>query len=222
MSAALVWVEAGRMRAHNIGRDKPANVGRAEGADVHVDDHSVSREQAVIRFDGTGFRVANRSGTNPTRVNGQPTEQETPVHDQDELSMGMLNLRFHDLGVHDSISGPVCSHCGRENKATDKDCWFCGTSLVSAVSTLRTRRQVVGRVVAADGRFLDLYDGQSAVLSGGAPAFRQQGEETGGGSEVSASKRGLTVTEAGGETRQLQTGDVLEAGGTSYLVIVRG
>ncbi len=132
-----------------------------------------------------------------------------------------MKLRFHDLGVHDTISGPICSHCGRENNSTDKDCWFCGTSLVTAASTLRKRRHVVGRLVAGDGQFLDLYEGQSATLTGGPPAVRQQGGDAKAGTDVTASEGGLSATEGEGAGRRLQTGDVLEAGGTRYVVIVR-
>lgn len=216
MSGAVTWEHADGPRAANVGRDRPAGIGRAEGAEIRVTDNSVSRQQATIRFDGARFVMANLSRTNPTLLNGRPVEAEAPLSDGDELLLGAVRARFHDLGVHDTISGPICSHCGRENNATDRDCWFCGTSLVSAQSALRKRRHVVGRLVDGRGGHLDLYAGQSAVLAGDAPTLRQEATAHGEGMEVTASEAGLT---AGGG--RLSTGQVLEAGGMRYVVIVR-
>lgn len=230
MSGAFTWLEAGQPRARSLGREQPATIGRAEGADVRVEDTSVSREQAVVRFDGTSFRIANVSRTNPTRVNGQQLAEEVPLRDQDELLLGAVKLRFHDLAAHDAISGPICSHCGRENSATDKDCWYCGTSLVSAHSTLRSRRLVVGRIVADGGPFLDLHDGQSATLGGGPPLLRQAQSQVGGSTEVAAAGGRLSVAGAAGATvngtaatapQELKAGDVIEAAGMRYQVILR-
>lgn len=217
MSGAVTWGGPDGPRAANVGRDRPASIGRAEAVDITVDDASVSRAQATIRFDGSRFLLTNQSRANPTRVNGLRVEEESALGDGDDLLLGAVMLRFHDLGLHDTIGGPICSHCGRENNATDKDCWFCGTSLVSAASVVRKRRQVVGRLVAADGQHLDLYAGQSAMLAGRAPTLRHQGAGDVEGTEVTASDSGLTAAEA----RELRTGDVLEVGGMRYVVIVR-
>ena len=225
MSGALTWRDSDAPRARNLDRAGSTSIGRAEGATVRLDDAEVSRDHADIHFESGHFVLANRSRTNPTRINGRPVE-DAVLRDQDELLLGAVTLRFHDLGAHDAISGPICSHCGRENKATDKDCWYCGTSLVSAVSTLRTRRLVVGRILAETGESLDLYAGQSATLGQGAPALLLapgQGESASAPpTEVSATEDGMVVAgTADGTGQSLTTGDIVEANGARYVIIVR-
>lgn len=225
MSGALTWRESDAPKARNLDSGGSTTIGRAEGTTVRLDDAEVSRDHAEIHFEGGSFVLANRSRTNPTRINGRPVE-EAVLRDQDELLLGAMTLRFHDLSAHDTISGPICSHCGRESKATDRDCWYCGTSLVSALSTLRTRRLVVGRILAETGEFLDLYPGQGATLGQGAPALLQApgpGESASEPpTEVSATEDGMVIAgTADGKGKSLRTGDVVEASGERYVIIVR-
>jgi hypothetical protein len=223
VSGALTWRESDIPRARNVDRDRSTTIGRSEAATVHLSGGEVSREHAEIHFDGQTFVIANRSRTNPTFVNGQPTVNVV-LRDQDEVSLGGVQLRFHDLGAHDAISGLMCSHCMRENEAIAKDCWYCGTSLVSAPSSLRTRRPVVGRIVSETGEFLDLFAGQSASLDRGRPLIRHApNHESAEGSaiEVSATDDGLTIADTLGDVRRLTTGDIVDAPGARFVIIIR-
>ena len=226
MSGAVSWEEGGKLRAESLVLARPVVIGRGDASDIQLTDASVSREHAVIEFRVGRYLVTNRSRTNPTLLNGNAAADGAPLNDGDLLVLGTVPVRFHDLSSGDGISGPMCSHCGRENKSTDKDCWYCGTSLVYAASTLRTRRQVVGRVVAASGEFLDLYAGQSARLGEGMPSLIQapgQNEPAlAGWAEVSAAQDGLLLSAGdGAQGRALSTGDTVDAGGARYVVIIR-
>ena len=98
---------------------------------------------------------------------------------------------------------------------------------------------VVGRVIAASGESIDLFAGQSASLAGGPPTLRQQiagasepaaaESPPDGATQVEATADGLSLKDGqpnGAESRpdsgrKLATGDVVEARGARYVVIVR-
>jgi len=73
-------------------------IGRAGGRpnDVEVTDDSVSKDQASIYYDGArrAFSIANESGTNPTKVNGQQISGPTQIENGSVIEMGRTVLRF--------------------------------------------------------------------------------------------------------------------------------
>jgi hypothetical protein len=64
--------------------------------DIEVNDDTVSKEQASIYYDAQRkeFSLANESGTNPTRLNGQPIAGPTVLANDALIEMGRTVLRF--------------------------------------------------------------------------------------------------------------------------------
>jgi hypothetical protein len=178
--------------------------------------------------------IENRSSTNPTQVDGASPAGPLPLNDGSHVDVGGYRLTFWDLAAGDQYSGPVCSHCHRENSETDADCWFCGTSLVNAPTSIRTRRNVVCRLIASDGTAFDLID-QKALL------FRPDGTEQKGARNVNPADptvssvdgrpavrgsgitvEGATAQSAGGEQAHiLSSGDRIRIGDRPFVAIVR-
>lgn len=231
--AAFVWTVNEKRQVVPI-PDTGGSVGRSPDSDVRIDEATVSRQQATIRAQGDGWLIENASSTNPTRLNGAPVEQPSPLSDGDRVEIGTASLVFHDLSAADRLSGPVCSHCSRENLAGDSDCWFCGTSLVNAPTTILRRLPAVVRFVAESGETHDLLpdeilttrpDGTSMVaraeakIADGAPQIRASGDAA----QVIATGEDMIKVNGAPSTPEmlLATGDSLELAGTTFLVIMR-
>jgi predicted component of type VI protein secretion system len=236
-AVALSWAENGRVRAAPLGPAAPGLIGREAGAAVELADPTVSRRQAVLNERDGRYLIENLSRTNPTRVNDATLQRAAELSDGDRIKAGSVLLFFHDLASHDTIQGPVCSYCHRENKSTDKDCWYCGTSLVNALTLARERRPVTCRVVTATGRWRDLYADQLVPLSSDEAL---EARSTGDGPDAPADS--VAVVIRSGEPRlqvpaessdvrvngaapehgqRLQTGDDIEVGDVHFTVVVR-
>jgi hypothetical protein len=178
--------------------------------------------------------IENLSRTNPTRVNDAPLDGETELSDGDRIKAGSVLLFFHDLSSHDTLQGPVCSYCHRENKATDKDCWYCGTSLVNALTRARERRPVVCRVISSTGMWRDLYADQRVPLvaegslaaapaadsAASSPAVLVQSGEV--RLEIPAESGQVPVNGMPAESGQrLETDDDIQVGEQHFTVVVR-
>jgi hypothetical protein len=235
-TASLVWQEGGDLRVADLAYEGEALIGRGDAAAVRLADRTVSREQAVIRFDGARFVIENRSTTNPTQLAGIPVSEPTPLPDGATVRAGTIDLAFHNLSAGDRLSGPVCSHCGRENAAEDRDCWYCGTSLVSAATTVRQRLQVICRVVSASGEHWDLHPGRAIVLrANGTVALGDPKDPVEPGSlkvhlegarlvaRAAPDDESITVAGRvpGADGVELHTGDRIEAGAARYWMLVR-
>lgn len=231
--AALVWSASGGVSVVELGAKAETRIGRSADAAVQIDDATVSRQQAIVERMGSQFLLRNLSDTNPTSLHGTVPATAVPLMDGDDIKVGKVLVRFHHLASRDLLSGPICSHCGRENTAADPDCWFCGTSLVNASSQVRSRKRVVGRLVDATGAAHDLYAGESAIVrADGGVEVGNSDQQAVDGATVTATPSGLTldagddasVTMAGGEPiggRQARNGDLLEANGSRVIVLVR-
>jgi pSer/pThr/pTyr-binding forkhead associated (FHA) protein len=70
-------------------------IGRAESADIRIDDTAVSREHAVIRHNGDRWTVEDCGSRNGTRVNDAriPNFVSCALRDGDRLMIGRLTLR---------------------------------------------------------------------------------------------------------------------------------
>lgn len=68
-------------------------IGRSPSAHLCIPEESVSREHAVILFEGEDFLVEDLQSTNGTRVNGKRI-RTAPLADGDELQLGQTRLRF--------------------------------------------------------------------------------------------------------------------------------
>lgn len=94
-AGAVLVANEGQEDEHVYHLSYETSVGR-EHADILLDDSSVSSPQAIVRFQGGGFIVENRSTINPTRVNGDLAHGEHALVDGDVLVMGFATLTFHE------------------------------------------------------------------------------------------------------------------------------
>ncbi len=174
---AISWLGEGRIRVAELEAGKRSLVSRGTDGDVLIQHPTVSRPHLAIVPCPSGYLVEHLSRTNPTRVNGSRVEGPTPLSDGDALVIGTVSATFHDLAAGDRRQGPVCHNCHRENDAHQRDCWFCGTSLVNAPTTIRMPRPVLCRLLGPDGAQGDLYEGTVLVLSpdGKVTATRREG-----------------------------------------------
>jgi hypothetical protein len=166
---AVSWIEDGRPYAMDLEpvAGRAIVIGRDSAADLVVPLKTVSRRQARLSWDGARFVFENLSNTNPSRIDGAPVAGHAALAEGTRIDAGGAVLRFHDLAAGDRVSGPVCSHCSRENRSGDPECWFCGTSLVNAVTSVRRKRRVELRLVGETGDVTDLLDGMALVLRPG-------------------------------------------------------
>jgi|CXWL01.1.fsa_nt_gi hypothetical protein len=232
----LVWTESDRLRAHGFGDDGETVIGRHPSADVRLaEDDTVSRRQALIRRGDLGFTIENLSDTNPTRLNGAPIGQVTPIPDGSVLEMGNTRLIVYDLASGDGAGDLACSHCKRGNPPDGKECWYCGTSLVNATTVTLERRITLCRLVSASGTIVDLHKARAIVLGGDGEPLVVMSEATGRDDVASIEVQNLkpaAVPPTGGaivingesvrEPRPLVSGDLLEFGGAAYIALVRG
>ena len=162
---ALSWPAGGHINVAELKEGRRVIVGRSHEAAVVIDDPTVSRQHVSIFPGSPAHTVEHLSSTNPTRLNGAPVEASAALSDGDVLTIGTVAVTFHDLAARDRRSGPVCHVCRRENDPADHDCWFCGTSLLNAPTTIREPRPVICRVLAAGTPAADLYAGRALVLN---------------------------------------------------------
>jgi hypothetical protein len=233
-AVALSWTENGRARATAIRPDAEQLIGREPGAAVALTDATVSRRHALVSERGGHYVIENLSATNPTRVNEAPLERDVELSDGDRIKAGSVLLFFHDLASHDALQGPVCSYCKRENKSTDKDCWYCGTSLVNALTLLRERRPVSCRVLTSTGKWRDLYAEQYVALTDDERFEPQPFRDAAPATAAVATRGGevrLRLADDEADVRvngkpatadqQLQTGDDISVGEDRFTVVVR-
>lgn len=73
--------------------DTVVHVGRGIGADLHLDEASVSRRHALIVPHPDGVRVLDNRSANGTIVNGQRVQQAELAHG-DVIVLGRVALRY--------------------------------------------------------------------------------------------------------------------------------
>jgi hypothetical protein len=230
--AGITWEDDGQLHAATVDESSQNYLGRAAGSMVMIQDPTVSRQQAMIGWQDGEFRIENLSTTNPTKLNDQPLAQTAVLKDKDAIAVGGVKLYFHDLTAAATISGPICSYCSRENSAQEKDCWYCGTSLVNAPTTIRERRTVACRLVDAANNRHDLFEGQVLALKEGGSPENAYAERLPPGTalvvEPGAGKATLRV-HAGSATvngqpaadgAEVKTGDVIQVGSNRLVALV--
>jgi hypothetical protein len=92
----LAWHRAdGTSVEYELVRDQPLTLGREPGNDVVLKSTFVSKQHAVVRYEGGQFLVEDLKSANGTRVNGAPVSVSllTPG---DKLEVGDQNLTFFD------------------------------------------------------------------------------------------------------------------------------
>ncbi len=120
--------------------------GRAPGeAHRHVElpSPTVSRKQALFRFDAGRWTLTNHSTTNPTLLNGTPldgTGEARPLRDGDTIEMGEITFRFHHPESADRLSLRSSWFTDQGRRPTNQD--------AVAVRTLRSGAELA---VICDG-----------------------------------------------------------------------
>ncbi len=231
--AVLVWPEGGQLHAADLLERGDTRIGRTGEVQVRLDDPTVSRSHAMLRGEAGLFLIENLSTTNPARVNGAPVDRPVPLSDGDRIQLGSVQLTFHDLAAGDRLSGPICSHCSRENIATDKECWYCGTLLVNAPTTILERRETACRLIAADVETFDLLSGECFLVSAGGKGEVQATDRTAAAQAAIEIRDGRPVIASPTDTKvrlrsaepapggALETGDEISIGEANFLVVVR-
>ena len=82
--------EAGRM----IPLDRALEVGRADSADLVLDDEQASRRHAKIEPSGDGAVVTDLESSNGTFVNDQSVEGSRPLRPGDQIRLGLSVLQL--------------------------------------------------------------------------------------------------------------------------------
>jgi pSer/pThr/pTyr-binding forkhead associated (FHA) protein len=228
MTTALTWPTSASVNVALLAPGRRVVIGRSAEADISIDDPRISREHLAITAASEpngSHTLEHLSHTNPTLVSGQAVAGVVNITDGTVIQIGDASLVFHDLHARDRISGPVCHICGRENTDTQRDCWFCGTSLLNAPTTLRELRPVTLRVVSSTGRSEDLYAGQWLALrpDGSVESLTDQPAT---GTVAVHLEDGLpalldTRTEAGSNPPQLVTGANLAVDDALFAFIAR-
>lgn len=96
------------MHVYDIDADEIV-IGRDEGANVVIDNPSVSRRHARIRKDGGGWVVEDLGSSNGTFLHDQRIEGAQPVKTGDEIGFGKFSILF-DKAVGDA---PAAAEIGR-------------------------------------------------------------------------------------------------------------
>jgi len=225
--AALSWFDDERLRVLELADNRTCTIGRETGSTVDLSNPAkqtmygtVSRRHAEVRTRGGGWVIAHLSQTNPTRVNNVEVQPNEPrqLDDRDVVSVGSLRLTFHDLATGDRLSGVVCPSCHRENDPSRQDCWYDGTNLTSALSGARHHIRVVGRLIGAGGKIMDLYAQQPLTVGATTITFDDRGPWLSSSEVDSVSVNGTPLPEDG---QLLRTGDEVRAGENSYVIVVR-
>src|SRR3990172_12134138 len=74
-------------------KKKEFTIGRSKECTLRAGSEAISRRHCILARTDAGFTVRDLGSRNGTYVNGQKIEQETELHDGDELSVGPLRFR---------------------------------------------------------------------------------------------------------------------------------
>jgi hypothetical protein len=102
---------------YELVRDQPLTLGREPGNDVVLKSTFVSKQHAVVRYEGGQFLVEDLKSANGTRVNGSPISVSllTPG---DKIEVGDQNLTFFDRAAPNATAGKKGDTAGRASAAS--------------------------------------------------------------------------------------------------------
>lgn len=93
---AMLVVDRGPQQGQQIRLNQSRiQIGRAPGADIVLDDVTVSRQHAVIERESGRYVVTDSGSLNGTYVNRNPVDQKAVLNEGDELRIGIFRLIFH-------------------------------------------------------------------------------------------------------------------------------
>lgn len=93
--AALIIRSGPRMGERFILRGETATIGRTDEHPICLDDVTVSRSHAEVRWEGGGYRAVDLGSLNGTYLNQRRIEAETIRHG-DELQIGRFRMVFFE------------------------------------------------------------------------------------------------------------------------------
>jgi pSer/pThr/pTyr-binding forkhead associated (FHA) protein len=93
LSAFLVVTE-GDEKGKRFGLRPISRIGRDLRFDIRPHDSEISRQHAVITFDGTGFSIRDLNSANGTFVNEKRVELEKELRHGDVVRIGETTMRF--------------------------------------------------------------------------------------------------------------------------------
>jgi len=93
LSPRLVWELEGIKSTYDINQPT-VTIGRDAGNDLVFDHKSVSRQHAIITYDGYGFYIIDTNSTNHVIVNGQ-VQSQTLLHSADTIQLGQVRIIFY-------------------------------------------------------------------------------------------------------------------------------
>jgi pSer/pThr/pTyr-binding forkhead associated (FHA) protein len=98
MQAAVLRVdEDGGTRT--VRAQLPITIGRAPAATLTIPDAQVSRLHARIDLTGGTLTVRDLDSRNGTLVNARPIDSPVPLHEGDEIDVGMTRIVFLGMGA---------------------------------------------------------------------------------------------------------------------------
>jgi predicted component of type VI protein secretion system len=74
-------------------------VGRGSAADWQIDDDSLSRRHAQLRWNGRDLTIEDLGSANGTKVNARPVRNQTPVRPGDTIQLGNVIVTFELRGA---------------------------------------------------------------------------------------------------------------------------
>ena len=78
---------------------KPFTIGRKEGSDLLFTERFVSREHAIIEFNGSAWNIRSLTKNSFTLVNDVQVEEETALRDGDVIGIGVKQLHVNLKGT---------------------------------------------------------------------------------------------------------------------------
>ena len=78
---------------------KPFTIGRKEGSDLLFTERFVSREHAIIEFNGSAWNIRSLTKNSFTLVNDVQVEEETALRDGDVIGIGVKQLQVNLKGT---------------------------------------------------------------------------------------------------------------------------
>jgi serine/threonine-protein kinase len=92
--SAFLEITSGSEQGKRFGLRPISRLGRDLRFDIRPHDSEVSRQHAVIAFDGNGFTIRDLNSANGTFVNGSRVEIERPLRHGDVIRIGRTTMRF--------------------------------------------------------------------------------------------------------------------------------